>query len=142
MEFTLVLRRNKLVLRFLYKLKSNTLYIETLNTLDDREDQNYKDNERSIKPTGLYPRRQKQRYTEEMNQAQQPPWLAKNIIFCYDAEKHTKNDSKRKKHFLQHKGNHSNFKKANTYRSKSTGKKVGFAAVFADFAKGSIHPHS
>ena len=44
----LELKRNKLGLRFLYKLKSNTSYIETLNTLDDREDQNYEKNERSI----------------------------------------------------------------------------------------------
>ena len=36
-------RRNKLGLRFMYKLKSNTSYINTLNTLDKREDQNYKE---------------------------------------------------------------------------------------------------
>ena len=30
--------RNKLRLRFLYRLKSNSLYIETLNTLDNRKD--------------------------------------------------------------------------------------------------------
>ena len=34
------IRRNELGLRFLYKLKNNTSYIETLNTLDDSEDQN------------------------------------------------------------------------------------------------------
>ena len=53
----LKLRRKELGLRFLYKVKSNNLYIETLNTLDDREDRNYKENERSIKPTGVYLRR-------------------------------------------------------------------------------------
>ena len=31
-------RRNELGLRFLYKLKSNSSYIETLNTLDNNED--------------------------------------------------------------------------------------------------------
>ena len=46
----LELRMNELGLRFLYKLKSNISYIETRNTLDDREDQNYEENERSIKP--------------------------------------------------------------------------------------------
>ena len=38
-------------LRFLYKLKSNSSYIQTLNTLNKNEDQNYEENERSIKPT-------------------------------------------------------------------------------------------
>ena len=50
----LELRKNELELKFLYKLKSNTSYIETLNKLDDREDQNYEENERSIKPTGVF----------------------------------------------------------------------------------------
>ena len=42
------------------------------------EDQNYKENERSTKPTGVYLRRLEQRYMgeqkeiEEMNQKQQP----------------------------------------------------------------------
>ena len=38
----LELRRNELGLKFLYKLKNNTSYIETLNILDDREYKNYK----------------------------------------------------------------------------------------------------
>ena len=46
----------------MYKLKSNISYIETLNTLDDREDQNYEENERSIKPTGMYLKRLEQKY--------------------------------------------------------------------------------
>ena len=33
-------------------IKHNTIY-----SLDDREDQNYKENERSLKPTGMYLRR-------------------------------------------------------------------------------------
>ena len=40
------------------------------------------------------------------------PWMVNNIIFCYDREKHTGNDSKRKQHFLEHQANHSNFKEA------------------------------
>ena len=50
----LELRRNELRLGFLCKLKKNTSYIETLNTLDDRGDQNYEENERPIKSTGMY----------------------------------------------------------------------------------------
>ena len=38
---TMELRRNKLGLRFLYKIRSNFTYTIFLNTLDDREDQNY-----------------------------------------------------------------------------------------------------
>ena len=34
----LELRRNELGLRFLYKLKSNSTYKETFNTLDNNED--------------------------------------------------------------------------------------------------------
>ena len=62
------IRKNKLGLRLLYKIKSNTSYIETLNTLDDREDQNYEENERSIKPTGVYLRRLEQRYMEKQRE--------------------------------------------------------------------------
>ena len=75
----LELKRNKLGLRFLNKLKSNTSYIETLNTLDNSEDQNYEENERSIKPMGVYLRKLEQRYIEdqkeieELNQTQQLP---------------------------------------------------------------------
>ena len=50
-------------------------------------------------------------------------------------EKHMGNDKKRKQHFLKHKGNHSNFKEAYTDRSKSTRRKIHFAAVFADISK-------
>ena len=39
------------------------------------------------------------------------------------------NDSEKKQRFLQHKGNRSNNKETYTDRSKSTGRKVGFAAV-------------
>ena len=68
-----------------------------------------------------------QKEIEQMNQIQQPSWLINNIIFCYDREKQTGNDSERKQHILQHKGNHSNNREAYTDRSKSIGKKVGFA---------------
>ena len=70
-----------------------------------------------------------------MNQTQQSPWLLNNIIFCYDGEKHIGNDSEKKQHFLQHKGNHSNFKEAYTDGSKNTGRKKVFAAVFADITR-------
>ena len=85
-------------LRFMYKLKSNTSYIETLKYTDDRENQNYQENERSIKHKGVYLRRQEQRYMEEqkeMNQTQ-PPCLVNNILFCYEGDKHTGNESEKK----------------------------------------------
>ena len=50
-------------------------------------------------------------------------------------ERNTQGMTARKQHFLQHKGNHSNNKKAYTDRSMSTGRKVGFAAVFVDIAR-------
>ena len=87
------------------------------------------ENERSIKPTGVYLRRVKQRYMgeqkeiEEMNQTQPPPWLVNNMLFCYESDKHTGNESKKKQHFLQHKEKHSSSKEAYTDRSKSTGRK-------------------
>ena len=58
-----------------------------------------------------------------------------NISFCYEGITFTGNDSERKQHFLQHKRKHSNSKKAYTDESKSTGRKVGFAAVFEDTAE-------
>ena len=56
------------------------------------------------------------------------------------------NDRKRK-HFLHQKRKHSNKKETYTGGSKSTGRKVGFAAVFADITRRettrrSLHPHS
>ena len=65
-----------------------------------------------------------QKEIEEMNLTQQPPWLVNNIIFCYDAEKYTRNDNERKQRFLQHKGNYSNNNEAYTDGTKSTGRKV------------------
>ena len=56
------LKRKKLGLKFLYNLKSNSLYIDTLNTLDNNKDDNYEENERSIRPTGVHLRRLEQRY--------------------------------------------------------------------------------
>ena len=100
-------------LRFLYKLKSYSSYMETLNMLDNSEDQNYKKNERSTKPTGVYLRRLERRYMgeqmeiKEMNQTQQLPWLINNILICYEGNKHTGNESEKKQHFLQHKKKHS-----------------------------------
>ena len=44
-------------------------------------------------------------------------------------------DSKGKQHFLQHKANPGNNEEAYTDESKSTGRKVGFAAVFMNIIK-------
>ena len=45
---SLELRRNELGVRFLYKLRSNTPFTESL---DDREDQNYKENKGETRPS-------------------------------------------------------------------------------------------
>ena len=88
--------------------------------MDDGKNQNYEENERSIKPTGVYLRRLEQRYmgkqmeTEKINQAQQPSWLVNNILFCYKGDKYTGNESERKQHFLQQKGKRGCSKEAYT----------------------------
>ena len=41
---TMELRRNELRLRFLYRLRNNSTYTDSLNTLDDREYKNYVEN--------------------------------------------------------------------------------------------------
>ena len=92
----------------------NTAFAGRLKKLDCilRENQNYEENERSIKPTGVHMRRLEQRYMreqmeiEEMNQTQPPPWLVNNILFCYEGDKHYANESEKKQNFLQHKGKH------------------------------------
>ena len=56
----LELRMNELGLRFLYRPRSKTTYIESLNTLDDREDQNYEENEGATKPTEVHLRKLEQ----------------------------------------------------------------------------------
>ena len=38
---------------------------------------------------------EEQKEMEEMNQTQLPLWLVNNIIFYYDREKHTGNDSEK-----------------------------------------------
>ena len=63
-------RRNELGLRFRSKLKNNTSYIETLNTLDDREDQNYEE-KRSIKPLEVYLRKLEQIYMEKQKEIEE-----------------------------------------------------------------------
>ena len=78
------------------------------------KDQNYKENERSIKSTGLYLRK---------------------LESIYMKEKHMRNDSARKQHFQQHKRKHSNNKKAYTDGSKSSRRKVGYADVFTNVTK-------
>ena len=57
------LRRNELRLRFLYYLRRNSTYTESLYTLDDRDDQNYVENEGATKQTGVYLRKLQQRYS-------------------------------------------------------------------------------
>ena len=70
--FTLELR-NELGLRFFYRLRSNITNTKSLNTLDDRMDQSYEENEEATKPTGVHlkNRNKDQRKVEEN-------YLAKN----------------------------------------------------------------
>ena len=74
-----------------------------------------------------------QKEIEERNQTQQPLWLVNNMVFCYEDNKHTGNESEKKKHFLQHKGKNSANKEAYTDESKSTGR---------DTSRRSPHSHS
>ena len=89
----------------------------------------------------VYLRRMEQSYMEEqknieeMNQTQQTPWLVNNILFSYEGETHTGNNSERKQHFLKHKGKQINNKEAYIDGSKSIGRKIGFAAVFVDITR-------
>ena len=52
-DATMELRRNELGLRFLYWMRSNTTYTESLDNLDDREDKNYEENERATFSSAL-----------------------------------------------------------------------------------------
>ena len=63
---------------------------------------------------------------EEVNQTQLPPWLVINKLFCYEGEKQR---GKAAIPTIQRK--HSNSNEAYTDGSKSTGRKVGYAAIFA-----------
>ena len=103
----LELIRDELLLRFLYKVKINSTYAESLNTLDDRNDQNYKENERATKPREVYLRRLKRRYMEEQKEID-------------EGETHTRNDNEKKQHFQQHKEKHGNNKEVYTDVSKNT----------------------
>ena len=86
---------------------------------------------------GVYIRRLEQRCMEERKELEDTTTLMvgkKHIILLCRRNIHG-NDSKRKQHFLQHKGNHSNNKEAYTDGSKSTRGKKGFAAVFVEFIR-------
>ena len=96
------------------------------------------------KKTGVNPRKLKQKSIKEQrevkeNHPAQRLWLLNNKHFCYGGESPINNDNEIKQHFLQHK-KHKNTKEAYTDRSKSTGRKVGFATVFTDFTRRGILP--
>ena len=56
------------------------------------------------------------------------------MLFCYDGETSTGNDSQRKHHFLQHKEKQNN-KVTYTDGSKYIGRKVCISVVFADITR-------
>ena len=72
---------------------------------------------------------------EEMNQTQLLTWLINNILFCYEGNKQTGNESEKKQHFLEHKGKHCSSKEAYTNGLKRTERKLGFAVVFASITR-------
>ena len=81
-----------------------------------------------------------QKKIEEINQTQPSPLLVNDILFCYEGDKHTGNESEKKQHFLQHKEKHSSSKKAYTGGSKNTEREVGYTVVFTDSSRRGAHP--
>ena len=136
-EPSLEKRRTELGLRYLYRLRGNPTYTDTLVTLDNTEDYNYEENEKVTRPVGVHYRLLEQRYMEEQKEIEKnnmpihPPWKTNNITFCYEGEFAPKNLEK-KQHFLQHKNKHQKEKEVYTDGSKNPGKKVGLVAVFED----------
>ena len=65
----------------------------------------------------------------------------KNHMFRLQEEQQREENPKTNK-ALQHKEKHKDTKEAYTDGSKSTGRKVGFAAVFTDITRRSLHSHS
>ena len=64
--------------------------------------------------------------------------MVNNILFCYEGDKLTGNESERKQHLLQHKMKHGSSMEAYKGGSKSTERKVGYAAVFTDTTRRGI----
>ena len=119
-------------LKFLYKLRSNTAYTESLNTLDDKNDQNYKKNKRANKSMEVYLRRLEQKYMEEqneieeMNQTQLFPWLINNIYFVME-EKWKQEKTIQRITWKKQRSLHGWVKEHR--------KKIGSAAVFTDIIR-------
>ena len=82
----------------LLKHYQQTTYTESWNTLDDREDHNYEENEGATKLTGLYLRKleqrcmKEQREMEENHLAQPLPWLINNTHLGYDSPTNNYNE--------------------------------------------------
>ena len=81
-----------------------------LNDLYDRVNQNYEENEKTIKPAGVH-----------------------NASFCYNGKSPTNNDNEKNSTFYSIKKKNS--KEVYTHELKSIGKKVSFAAVLTDFTR-------
>ena len=81
----------------MYRLKSNGTYTESLNTLDDREDQNYKENKGATKPTGIQLSKLENIFERAEKGRREPPGttapvVIKQYIF-YDGESRIYNDN-------------------------------------------------
>ena len=72
----------------MYKLRRNTTYTESINTLNNREDQNFEENKGETRQTGVQLREMQQRYMKENREieedhlAQQTSWLLNNAYFA------------------------------------------------------------
>ena len=81
-----------------------------------------------------------QKEIEDMKQTQHPPWLVKTNHSALKEKQTQGNDSEKKQHFLKHKEKHSSSKEGYTDGSKSTRRKVGYAAVFTDSTRRGVLP--
>ena len=52
---------------------SNTTYTESLNNLDDRENQNYEENKKATKSTGVHLRKLEKIYERSERNGREPP---------------------------------------------------------------------
>ena len=79
------------------KIESNSIYTESLNTLDYRKDQNYEENKGATKPTGIQLSKLENIFERAEKGRREPPGttapvVIKQYIF-YDGESHLCNDN-------------------------------------------------
>ena len=70
---TIELRSDEQGQRFLYSLRNNSIYTVSLNSLDDREDQNYVGDKGTTKPTGVHLKKTETRIYERAEKGGREP---------------------------------------------------------------------